>query len=389
MPLIECPDCHNQISDAAPACPKCGRPNDKKNELPPEDKRTISIKLMTGIVIAPIIFSWFTLKKGYSTTARVLSFVWLLLTLIVVFSGESKNAPEQATPAQTEAAQPSELSADVKPPAPAEPAPVEPAKPVPAVTFGLTPDAFKTKFNRIIKKVSPDFTINKITVTDGLVSDSFIHEFSKKVAISGMIDKTSGNIKNLIFVTTGSDDGNEVLLAMSVSIAMAQTVNPDENVSVLSDAVINMLTDAGKNISTGKVVEKQFGNVEYTASASKELGLMLIISPKESVLASTGALKKSLTPWQPISISNENSRLTIKLPQPQITNTMYKNIIPSGVCSVVWDGADLPDVKSVLVVNEFGKQGYIFEGGTPECKEMGELSGEQSSIYLLGKTRQL
>lgn len=26
MPLITCPDCQTQISDAAPACPKCGRP---------------------------------------------------------------------------------------------------------------------------------------------------------------------------------------------------------------------------------------------------------------------------------------------------------------------------------------------------------------------------
>lgn len=26
MPLIECPDCLNQISDAAPACPHCGHP---------------------------------------------------------------------------------------------------------------------------------------------------------------------------------------------------------------------------------------------------------------------------------------------------------------------------------------------------------------------------
>lgn len=26
MPLIECPDCQSQISDLAPACPKCGRP---------------------------------------------------------------------------------------------------------------------------------------------------------------------------------------------------------------------------------------------------------------------------------------------------------------------------------------------------------------------------
>lgn len=27
MPLVPCPDCHRQISDAAPACIHCGRPN--------------------------------------------------------------------------------------------------------------------------------------------------------------------------------------------------------------------------------------------------------------------------------------------------------------------------------------------------------------------------
>ena len=26
MALVTCPDCQAQISDAAPACPKCGRP---------------------------------------------------------------------------------------------------------------------------------------------------------------------------------------------------------------------------------------------------------------------------------------------------------------------------------------------------------------------------
>ena len=26
MPLIECPDCHKKISEAAPTCPHCGRP---------------------------------------------------------------------------------------------------------------------------------------------------------------------------------------------------------------------------------------------------------------------------------------------------------------------------------------------------------------------------
>jgi hypothetical protein len=26
MPLYQCPDCHKDVSDQAPACPHCGRP---------------------------------------------------------------------------------------------------------------------------------------------------------------------------------------------------------------------------------------------------------------------------------------------------------------------------------------------------------------------------
>ncbi len=30
MPLVECPDCNNLVSDLAAACPKCGRPMGSK-----------------------------------------------------------------------------------------------------------------------------------------------------------------------------------------------------------------------------------------------------------------------------------------------------------------------------------------------------------------------
>ncbi len=36
-----------------------------------------------GIVILPIVFAWFTLKKGYSPLVRGLSFGWLALTLLI------------------------------------------------------------------------------------------------------------------------------------------------------------------------------------------------------------------------------------------------------------------------------------------------------------------
>ncbi|RSO57713.1 hypothetical protein EA756_09540 [Acinetobacter lactucae] len=47
------------------------------------EPRKVSIPLAIGIFIAPIIFAWFTLRKGYSKTAKIVSFAWLLLGVLV------------------------------------------------------------------------------------------------------------------------------------------------------------------------------------------------------------------------------------------------------------------------------------------------------------------
>lgn len=40
MALIECPDCRKQVSDAAPACPGCGRPINAAARDPREIEQT-------------------------------------------------------------------------------------------------------------------------------------------------------------------------------------------------------------------------------------------------------------------------------------------------------------------------------------------------------------
>lgn len=39
--------------------------------------REVSLFLFIGILFIPYIFSWFTLRKGYSNLSRILSFAWL------------------------------------------------------------------------------------------------------------------------------------------------------------------------------------------------------------------------------------------------------------------------------------------------------------------------
>lgn len=84
MSLINCPDCSNEMSDAARACPKCGRPN--QNIAPV--KRSISILLGVGILLFPLIFSWFTLRSGHSVLSRIIAFSWLVLSFVLVGIGD-------------------------------------------------------------------------------------------------------------------------------------------------------------------------------------------------------------------------------------------------------------------------------------------------------------
>ena len=98
MPMIACPDCLKEMSDSAPACPSCGKPN--KN-APVE--RSVGILLGLGIFLIPIIFAWFTLRKGHTTKAKIISFLWLLLTFFAFMGSQDgarlKNSANVSSPA--------------------------------------------------------------------------------------------------------------------------------------------------------------------------------------------------------------------------------------------------------------------------------------------------
>lgn len=79
MSVIKCVDCGKEISDSAPSCPHCGRPNQSNN-------KSIGLALGVGIAAIPFIFAWFTLKKGYSNKARVISFLWLFVVWVLAFN---------------------------------------------------------------------------------------------------------------------------------------------------------------------------------------------------------------------------------------------------------------------------------------------------------------
>ncbi len=87
MPMITCPDCNKEMSDSAQTCPSCGKPNVNA----PAEERPVGILLGIGIFLIPLIFSWFTLRKGHTTKAKVISFSWLVLSLVFIGIQDGEN----------------------------------------------------------------------------------------------------------------------------------------------------------------------------------------------------------------------------------------------------------------------------------------------------------
>jgi hypothetical protein len=99
MPLITCTDCKKEMSDLAPACPHCGKPF-----APPTDKRRVGFWLGLGIVLIPIVFVWFTLRKGHTPVSRFAGFSWLFLIIVISIidtQREPINKSENNSPTET------------------------------------------------------------------------------------------------------------------------------------------------------------------------------------------------------------------------------------------------------------------------------------------------
>ena len=68
--------------------------------------RRVGLLLGIGIFVIPIVFAWFTLRKGHSTTARVVSFVWMVISIGIaaVMPGSSPTTQQASTSAAAPAA---------------------------------------------------------------------------------------------------------------------------------------------------------------------------------------------------------------------------------------------------------------------------------------------
>lgn len=103
--------------------------------------------------------------------------------------------------------------------------------------------------------------------------------------------------------------------------------------------------------------------------------------------ANIDEVKESLEPWSPLNVRMESSTLTITTQQRQVTDTIYRAMI-GGLCmGTITYPSSLDGVSEVRVLNQFGQQGYVFEGGKAECEELNSMPISSAKIYILGRSR--
>lgn len=110
-----------------------------------EAERPVSARLAIAIVFVPLIFSWFTLRQGYSTLARVISLGWAALVFLLVIGGAAgdkedlskgppitSSVPAVQLPSEQPmvASQPSEMAQPVMPSTTPAPVPPPPSQPI-------------------------------------------------------------------------------------------------------------------------------------------------------------------------------------------------------------------------------------------------------------------
>lgn len=101
------------------------------------------------------------------------------------------------------------------------------------------------------------------------------------------------------------------------------------------------------------------------------------------------ALGQDLKSFSPAHQGAEKKEtVVIVLPQARITDTIYTAVI-KGACMRLWlEPKDkyLNSVAQIAVLNQWAKQGYVFEKPKETCKQMGEAVGNKSNILLMGNT---
>ncbi|WP_205343128.1 hypothetical protein [Denitrificimonas caeni] len=122
----------------------------------------------------------------------------------------------------------------------------------------------------------------------------------------------------------------------------------------------------------------------------KKISIVIVLSFWAQVVTANpieGYAKQSLLMWDPVEIRVDGESLTIISKEGRITDQVYRAMIVNGLCmGTILSPSSLDEISEIKVLNQFGRQGYVFKGGKDECEEINNMPANKTEMYILGKT---
>lgn len=149
-------------------------------------------------------------------------------------------------------------------------------------TLGITTAEFQSRFNAQAKDVNSDLFISPITVKNGEMQDSFMHQFNDAVGVIGTVDKATHQITGVTFIMGKSDNGAVDAITMTTAAAIAaKALSPDKSTKQTGGVVLDM---AGKVADEFKkkgsaTLKQNNDNVKYFAMADENMGFWFGFEP--------------------------------------------------------------------------------------------------------------
>ncbi len=122
----------------------------------------------------------------------------------------------------------------------------------------------------------------------------------------------------------------------------------------------------------------------------KKIGLFVVLSLWASIAAANATedhATQSLEMWEPKEVRVDGESLIIISKERRVTDQIYRAMIVSGLCmGTIPRPSSLDGISEIKVLNQFGRQGYVFEGGKGECEEINNMPANKTEMYVLGRT---
>ena len=151
-------------------------------------------------------------------------------------------------------------------------------------TFGMTPDEFAQRWADKAKQIGlGDNQMPRFNIQKGAVNDVFSANLSEGIAMTGTVDKATGNLKGISYIMGKTDKGDkEMMFLLAVASVTAQVLSPELSVDETGGKVVSMTTKAVDDYS--KTQESTHnsavvGKVLYSVGWIDKMGFMFSFEP--------------------------------------------------------------------------------------------------------------